>query len=100
VSSGWRFGNESLDPSLHLSEIDSSVAARPIGQLHRQAEDRKLAGNVPQACHHIALTGDGHDGAWTPLANNAARELAPRRDEDRNLVAPRDLEHAIERLFR
>jgi len=97
---GWRCGNESLDPSFHLSEIDSSVAARPIGELHRQAEHWKLAGDVPQARHHVTLARDRHDGAWTPLANDAARELAARRHEHRNLVASRDLEHAVERLFR
>jgi len=68
--------------------------------LHRQAEHRKLAGDIAQTGHHVALAGDRHDGAWTPLANHAARELAPRRNEDRNLVAPRDLEHAVERLLR
>jgi len=97
---GWRFGNESLDPPLHLSEIDSRVAARPIGEPHGQAEHRELTRDVPQTRHHIALAGDGDHRARPPLADHAPCELASRRDEHRHLVAARNLEHPVERLFR
>jgi len=100
VSSGWRCGDESLDPSLHLSEIDSRVTARPVGKLHRETEDGQLPRNVAQAGHHVALARYRDHGTRTTLPDDSARELAARRDEDRNLVSPRDLEHAVERLFR
>jgi len=85
---------------LHLSQIDRRIAARSVGQLHRQAEHWELAGDVAQPGHHVALAGHGHDGPGSTLPDDAARELAAGRDEDRHLVAPRDLEHAVERLFR
>jgi len=100
VSSGWRCGDESLDPSLHLSEIDSRVTAGPVGELHRETEDGQLPRNVAQAGHHVALARHRDHGPRTTLPDDAARQLAARRDEDRNLISPRDLEHAVERLFR
>jgi hypothetical protein len=79
-------GDETLNPLLHLFQVDRRIAARPW-ELHRQPED----GSFPprhgdrSSCH--ARRPQATDGA-TP--DHAARELAARRDEHRNVVAPRD----------
>src|SRR6266513_1765780 len=92
-------GHEPLHPALHLLEVDRGVTAGTVGELHRQAEDRKFAGHVAQTGHHVTLAGHGDDRARPPLTNHAPGELSPRRHEDRHLIAPRDLENPVERLL-
>jgi hypothetical protein len=91
--------DQTLDPLFHLIEVNRRVAARPVGELHGETENWELSRDVAQAGHHVPLAGDGNDGAGPALANDAARELPPRRDEDRYVVTPRDLEDAVERLL-
>jgi len=84
---------------LHLSQVDRRVAARTVGQLHRQAQNGQLAGDVAQPRHHVALAGDRDDRAGTALPDDAPGQLTARRHEDRHFVAPRDLQHTVERLL-
>jgi len=84
---------------LHLSQVDSGVAARTVGELHRQTEDGKLSRNVTQTGHHVTLARHRDHGAGPALPDDPPGQLAARRHEDRHFVAPGDLQHAVERLL-
>jgi len=91
--------DQTLHPLLHLSRSIAGVAAGAVGELHREAEHRSLPARRGGQSSCRART-PRHDRPGPALADHAAGQLAARRDEHRNLVAPRDLQHAVERLLR
>src|SRR5688572_12624702 len=97
VRSTLLLGEVLLDELLHLADVDRRVLARAIGQLHGEPEDRYSAGDIVEPADHVALAGDRDDGLRAALADHAPGELAARCNEGGHVVAPGDIEDAVER---
>src|SRR2546422_342948 len=86
-------------PLLHDVEVEHRVAARSVREAHGEPEHRQPASHVAEPGHHVPLARYRDDRAGAALADHPPRELSSGCYEYRDVVAPGDRQHPIERLL-
>src|SRR2546429_8341472 len=84
---------------LHDVEVEHRVAARSVREAHGEPEHRQPASHVAEPGHHVPLARYRDDRAGAALADHPPRELSSGCYEYRDVVAPGDRQHPIERLL-